>query len=178
MDDPHATLGVPRGTDAAAIKAAFRRRALALHPDRVAASGGDAVAAAAAFARVKAAYDALGGGGKPPSDAAAAAAATARAHAANPYARAWTGRGGRRPPPPPPPPRMRFGSLFRVIAERSTRGDAVAHAGMLSIALVGDAAAAYAGDAAWKSHNEGKLWDDVLAARRERERERARRAGD
>lgn len=172
MDDPHVTLGVPRGADTETIKAAFRLRALALHPDRVAAAGGDAVAAAAAFARVKAAYDALGGGGKVPS-ATAAAAATARAHAANPYARAWTGQGGRRPPPPPPPPRMRFGSLFRVIAARSTRGDAVAHAGMLSIALIGAALAAYGpGDAAWKRHNEGKLWDDVLAARREREHAR------
>lgn len=49
--DPHALLGVAPGADLAALKAAFRERALATHPDR----GGDA----AAFVAIKRAFDVL-----------------------------------------------------------------------------------------------------------------------
>jgi hypothetical protein len=49
--DPHAVLGVPRGVSLAALKAAFRSRARATHPDH----GGDR----AEFEAVVAAFEAL-----------------------------------------------------------------------------------------------------------------------
>ena len=49
--DPHAVLGVPRGVSVAALKAAFRTRARATHPDH----GGDR----AQFEAVVAAFEAL-----------------------------------------------------------------------------------------------------------------------
>ena len=63
-DDPYAALGVPRSASTEDIKAAFRRAALAAHPDRCGpgASPGVRATAAARFAAVSAAYEVLGDG--------------------------------------------------------------------------------------------------------------------
>jgi len=164
MSDPWATLGVPRGAHPDAVKAAFRKRALALHPDT---ASGDA----AAFARLKAAYDAVLSGA---AERGVGGASSAAATADNPYAStAWRRPGGGRPcPPPPPRSRTPFTAFLRALALRTTRGDALAHAGMASVALVGAAVAAYAGDAAWREANRGKLFEDVVAERERRRREK------
>ena len=62
--DPYATLGISRSASEADIKAAFRRAALGVHPDRLAHDAPPAVRAAAAarFAAVAAAYEMLSDG--------------------------------------------------------------------------------------------------------------------
>ena len=52
-DDPYAVLGLAPDADAAALRRAYRRLALRLHPDKD-------PSAAAAFARLQAAWAALG----------------------------------------------------------------------------------------------------------------------
>ena len=72
-ESDHAVLGVPRDADAAAVRAAYRRLARELHPDRLPAdlSSDERAARIARFRRVVAAYEALtakksvgGGGGR------------------------------------------------------------------------------------------------------------------
>ena len=52
-------LGVPRGAADAQIKRAYRKLALQYHPDKVSGSEADKAAAAAKFADINAAYEAL-----------------------------------------------------------------------------------------------------------------------
>ena len=55
-EDLYAVLGIPRGADAAAIKSAYRRLSMELHPDR---NPGDATAGNK-FARIGQAFEVLG----------------------------------------------------------------------------------------------------------------------
>ena len=176
---PYAALGLPRGTaDATAIKRAFIEAAKGNHPDHLPSSSSAAQRAAAAsrFAAVadayallsdasrKAAFDRTGFSGG------AAGSQYYRSNASyNPYASgsgfrpsssssssSSSERQTRRPS-------FFLSNLFRLVAARSTRGDAWAHVALAAAVLGGAALAATAGDDLWRAANKGKLFEDVVA---------------
>lgn len=180
---PYAALGLPRSADASAIKRAFVEAAKRSHPDHLPSnsSAAERAAAAARFAAVAEAYEILGDASKRAAfDRTGAAGSSSyagegsyyrRTDAYNPYS------GGFRPssssssyrPQRPPSFLLNF---FRLVAARSSRGDAWAHLALAAAALGGAALAATAGDDLWRAANRGKLFDDVVAAERDRRRRR------
>lgn len=93
----------------------------------------------------------------------------------NPFGGGWTRRRGPSSSRPPPRPPGWWAAAARTVLARSTKGDVLAHASMASLVLFGATAVAGLADAAWQAANEGKRFEDAVAAVAQEKRRRVER---
>ncbi|KAK9846900.1 hypothetical protein WJX84_006112 [Apatococcus fuscideae] len=164
--DFYALLGVSKSATQAEIKAAFRKKALKLHPDRQAeASADQAARIAKEFEAVKDAYDTLTNDTKRAlyqrtgrsSSAAGTASSTDYAHAQNPYSGRYGYAYAR-------PQAHRTGFVvgnFRAFMQGMTRADGFFHALMAGTIVGGVLLFNVFGDTIWEQWNHGKLYKHI-----------------
>lgn len=189
---PYATLGLQRSADASAIKRAFVEAAKRSHPDHLPSnsSAAERAVAAARFAAVAEAYEVLGDASKRAAfDRSGAVGSSSyagggyyrRSDAYNPYSggfRPSSSSSSYRAQQRSPRPSSFLLNFFRLVAARSSRGDAWAHLALAAAALGGACLAATAGDDLWRAANRGKLFEDVVAERDRRRKTRQREEGE